>query len=181
MERIIPDGYVQFVPELGDYPENLFACYVNRERKAAKFFNGKRSKATWWLYFQTEERMFDKIKESIKNAMAWHERKQERKEERKKEILDVKVGDVLYSSWGWEQTNVDFYQVVETKGKTFTIREIKREYHGQAPSGGMSDYVSPIKDDFIGEPIVKRSFKLNSYSWLDKTEWSKKHFCSWYA
>ena len=24
----------------------------------------------------------------------------------------LRVGDILYSSWGWEQTNIDFYQVI---------------------------------------------------------------------
>ena len=41
----------------------------------------------------------------------------------------LRVGDILYSSWGWEQTNIDFYQVGTTvplpdvfKGKTHTHR-----------------------------------------------------------
>ena len=30
----------------------------------------------------------------------------------------VKVGDVFYLNWGWEQTNVDFFQVCELVGET---------------------------------------------------------------
>ena len=30
----------------------------------------------------------------------------------------MKVGDFLYSSWGYDQTNIDFYKVVGLVGKT---------------------------------------------------------------
>lgn len=29
----------------------------------------------------------------------------------------LRVGDILYSSWGWEQTNIDFYQVIAIRGQ----------------------------------------------------------------
>lgn len=52
----------------------------------------------------------------------------------------VKVGDMFYSSWGYEQTNVDFFQVVELVGKTSVrVREVnppiiedKTYQHGMA-------------------------------------------------
>jgi hypothetical protein len=38
----------------------------------------------------------------------------------------VSVGDVFVSSWGYEQTNVTFYQVLSVHGKkTVTVREIR--------------------------------------------------------
>jgi hypothetical protein len=37
----------------------------------------------------------------------------------------VSVGDVFASSWGYEQTNVGFYQVISTHGKkTLTLTVI---------------------------------------------------------
>lgn len=36
------------------------------------------------------------------------------------------VGTVLYSSWGYDQTNIDFYEVVKATAKTVTIRGIKQ-------------------------------------------------------
>ena len=39
----------------------------------------------------------------------------------------VSVGDVFVSSWGYEQTNVTFYQVLSVHGKkTVTVRECQR-------------------------------------------------------
>ncbi|MGI7424103.1 hypothetical protein ACNF6U_10010, partial [Campylobacter coli] len=38
-----------------------------------------------------------------------------------------KVGDFLYSSWGYEQTNIDFYQVIATTEKTIFLAEVKTD------------------------------------------------------
>ena len=35
-------------------------------------------------------------------------------------------GDILYTSWGWEQTNVDFYQVIHVINKKIVVRKIAR-------------------------------------------------------
>lgn len=58
----------------------------------------------------------------------------------------VKIGDVFYDSWGYEQTNIDFYQVVDLKGSTTVVlRPVNKKYRS---IGYCSDMVTPIKDDF---------------------------------
>lgn len=43
----------------------------------------------------------------------------------KKNKYGVKLGDLFYSSWGYEQTNVDFFQVVEIVGSSSVrVREV---------------------------------------------------------
>ena len=43
----------------------------------------------------------------------------------------VRVGDIFCASWGYEQTNVNFYEVVALKGKkTAVVREIAGECIG---------------------------------------------------
>lgn len=204
-ERYIPSGYVEYKPEIGDYPKDLFACYVKisnevkprlsaeaipepfYQKFTALFFVGKQSNPNWHYNFPNEEQMKKKINETISRLMSWEDMKQKRKEERKNAILDVKVGDLLVSSWGYDQTNVDFYQVTEVKGKTFTIKRIagKSVPGSGADYNGMADMVMPVKDDFLDEekypPIKKRSFSLNSYSSLSKTDERQKHYRSWYA
>lgn len=39
-------------------------------------------------------------------------------------INPLKVGDILYSSWGYDQTNVDFYIVQNVRGRAIDIAEI---------------------------------------------------------
>ena len=59
----------------------------------------------------------------------------------------VKVGDMFCDIWGYEQTNVDFYQVVDLKGSiTVVLKPVKKNAR---MIGDMSYMVSPIKDDFL--------------------------------
>lgn len=59
----------------------------------------------------------------------------------------VKVGDMFCDIWGYEQTNVDFYQVVDLKGSTTVV--LKPVKKNARMIGDMSYMVSPIKDDFL--------------------------------
>lgn len=80
----------------------------------------------------------------------------------------VKVGDMFCDIWGYEQTNVDFYQVVDLKGSTTVV--LKPVKKNARMIGDMSYMVSPIKDDFIegkyktrlmtnGEETIQRRVK----------------------
>ena len=64
------------------------------------------------------------------------------------------VGDVLMSMWGYEQTNVDYYQVTELHGRTqITLRQIARRSEETA---SMQGDCTPIPGQFIGEPSRRR-------------------------
>lgn len=180
LERYIPIGYVQYQPEIGNYPKDLFTCYVNLDAPAAMFYIGKQSNYAWFNSFRTVEDMKKKINQSISSLMSWQEMKEKRKQERKAELVKVKVGELYYDSWGYDQTNIDFYQITGIRGKTFEITPIAKKFCGEAPSGGMSDNVMPVKDKFIGEPVWKRSISMK-FGILFKTTEQEKHFSSWYA
>ena len=49
----------------------------------------------------------------------------------------LKVGSLLSYSWGYEQTNVEFFEVTAKKGKTVTLRKIAGEREGAAVSGSL--------------------------------------------
>ncbi|MCW7416708.1 hypothetical protein OHC89_26490 [Escherichia coli] len=39
----------------------------------------------------------------------------------------IRIGDIFHTHWGYEQTNIEFYQVVSLHGKkTVGLREIAR-------------------------------------------------------
>ncbi|EAL2460390.1 hypothetical protein YZ31_07110 [Campylobacter lari] len=69
-----------------------------------------------------------------------------------------KVGDVFYSSWGYEQTNIDFYQVIATSKKTIWLASIKAHAHYENWNSGKK---SPIKNSFTFD---KKVFKTLSKS-----------------
>lgn len=65
---------------------------------------------------------------------------------------DYQVGDILVHSWGWEQTNVDFYQVVGVTPKCVKIRGIKSKSVRSYTS--MSGECVPCKDDFRDDMFI---------------------------
>lgn len=89
--------------------------------------------------------------ESLKK---WQESKKEVKTEvkekteskTKKEKLNkygVKVGDIFYSSWGYEQTNINFFQVVEIVGEcSVRVREIYPDINEEKAMSSMSRDIS---------------------------------------
>lgn len=102
----------------------------------------------------------------------------------------IKVGDIFVSSWGYEQTNVDFYQVVKLVGKsTIEILPIQSKCTDHE---GMSWREQPIPHKFTSKvPTRKRVpkdfeefgyIKLNSFSLMRKAEKDESgHYKSHYA
>ncbi len=123
-------------------------------------YGGKRSKPDFNYIFRNQERRDDYVSKYIEGLRESQEYASKRRADRSKPH-SLKVGDILYTSWGYDQTNVDFYQVVEVIGKcTVVIREVgQKTIDG---FGGPSEKVVAVKDSFIGEPMTKRSNSTNS-------------------
>lgn len=72
----------------------------------------------------------------------------------------VKVGGIFVYSWGYDQTNVDYFQVVEVKGggSTVVIRKIGGSLVPDMVPGPMAGYTTPNADQFLEreEPMTKR-------------------------
>ncbi|MGO0395287.1 hypothetical protein ACTMMD_09570 [Escherichia coli] len=63
----------------------------------------------------------------------------------------VSVGDIFVSSWGYEQTNVTFYQVLSVHGKkTVTVREIRaNSEYGNDSNLLIVFYIQIMPDDLL--------------------------------
>lgn len=66
----------------------------------------------------------------------------------------VPVGTIYRSMWGYEQTNVDYYEVVKATAKTATLRQIATETIRAA--GQMAEYVVPSPGEYVGEPFRRK-------------------------
>ena len=73
-------------------------------------------------------------------------------------IKMLKINDILSCSWGSEQTNVDFYQVVKATEKTVTIREIESGNHA-----AWTGEATPMLNKFIGEPMKRKVISIPEY------------------
>ena len=65
----------------------------------------------------------------------------------------IEVGTILYTSWGYDQTNVEFYQVVKATKATVTIQRMTREW---VESGDMRGLVVPGEVIPTSKPLVRR-------------------------
>jgi hypothetical protein len=63
----------------------------------------------------------------------------------------VEIGTIFVCSWGYDQTNIDYYQVVEftPSGKSVRIRRICKRAHD-------GDRVLPVKDAFLSGKIIDK-------------------------
>ena len=129
------------------------------DEKHAMGFGGRRSRPDFNYIFRNQERRDEYVTNYIDDLRQSQEYASKRRADRSKPH-NLKVGDILYTSWGYDQTNVDFYQVVEVVGKcTVVIREIAHETIDG--SGGPSESVVAVKGSFIGEAMTKRSSSTN--------------------
>lgn len=103
--------------------------------------------------------------------------KEQKAAERAKLLETIAVGDIFYGSWGYEQTNVDFYQVVERKGReTFVLQELRQQRKSAEGYGPWAGYCRPLPGEFRDdERITKRltsegGFRMESFLHLKKLE-----------
>jgi hypothetical protein len=164
-ECYIPKSYKL----LCQYPtcgEPTAVVYGDTEKLVAAGFSGKRAKPDWHYMFKTKEQMMEKVNEHLEQMMekvnehlaAAHsmaEYKAKRAAEKKAHKRGLKVGDILMNMWGYDQTNIDYYQVTKLVGKcSVEIREIGAINMGE--DGFMTGKCKPDKGNFVGEPMVKR-------------------------
>lgn len=66
------------------------------------------------------------------------------------------IGKIFYSSWGYEQTNIDFYEVVEVSksGKSLTLQQIGSKI--VEVNGWCSEEVIPDLEKKTGKLITNR-------------------------
>ena len=75
----------------------------------------------------------------------------------------VKIGDIFYDSWGYDQTNIDFYQVVGLRGKSSV--ELRAIHSLHEPDGYMSEKVRPDVGNFkLGKGYKTRLIDSNEES-----------------
>jgi hypothetical protein len=83
------------------------------------------------------------------------------------------VGDVLVSSWGYDQTNYDYYQVTRLVGvQSVEIRELAKQV---ASTGWLQGNCVPLKNSFKGEPMVKRVNERGTVKVQDWGVWAHKN------
>jgi len=128
--------------------------------RLSKFITVGKNKGTYkhieGFYFKDAERREQWVKEKVKNISANIEGNQERKAKNKAAIGQhtFKIGDVLYQSWGYDQTNIDFFEVVGIGEKSVKVRAISQNMV-EGSDGFMCENVTPAIGEYTGQIETK--------------------------
>lgn len=72
----------------------------------------------------------------------------------------IQLGSIFYDSWGYDQTNVDFYEVTKVvSDKTIEVTAISAQRLDDN-----EERVIPVSQAYIGEPMRKRINKWKGIS-----------------
>lgn len=111
-----------------------------------KAFNGKSAKPAFYYSYKNDEDANKRLSDWIDSLVQTNAMKIRRNAERMCQH-NIKIGDIFRSTWGYDQTNVEFWECVSVSGALITVREIaqQREF-----SDSMSGNCLPIPGKFIG-------------------------------
>jgi hypothetical protein len=87
-------------------------------------FQGSSQKPLWYNRFRNEDEMQTHIDNTVAKRLEHFQAKSERAGERKSAGArpnPFTVGDILVSSWGYDQTNVTFYAVTKATARTVEL------------------------------------------------------------
>jgi hypothetical protein len=148
--RYIPHNYqpLHVDPDLG---VEVHGAEVNGKWYAIAY-SGKRTKSDWHYSFKTKEKLDTAIAELVNGLKQSRELKARLKAERL-QPHDVKIGEVFKCSWGYDQTNVDFFQVVGVTGSMVEVRPIAQM---SEETGFMSGECAPQIGQYIGDSMRKK-------------------------
>jgi hypothetical protein len=163
-------------------------CYLAGNRPTVIAFWGSSGRPTFHYSYRTEEeraKRLDDFFASLASSVAY---KADRAAKRKAFVHDLKTGDILRCSWGYDQTNVEYFQVLRTVGeKKVEIRAIASE-SVPGTQGFMSESVKPAPGRFLERqaPMVKlvgegNSVLIHSFAHAYKCSTTETSYSSWYA
>jgi len=153
-------------------------------RLIAKGFSGRKGGSDYHLRYKDSEARTASINRHFEKVQAREQDRKDRAKARASFNHTLVIGSILSASWGYDQTQVNFFQVVELVGKkSVKIRAIRSRIDSQELG---SDYVVPVKDSFSewdtftkddNAPTLKRvkehnvisvSSYANAYPWDGK-------------
>jgi hypothetical protein len=182
-EMWIPAGSVKVTPKCGGV---VFYLYENfKGQPCAMCFIGRAVKPSWRYRYSSAAARAEAMERQVASVKA-HAEMIAKRAAKRAEPHKWEVGLILYGSWGYEQTNVDFFEVVRVAGpKMVEIQKIGSVSATDDPAGfsSMSSHVVPDLESRGRKYLVKvanGSCKSPMHGSL--SPWSGKPvYSSWYA
>lgn len=149
--------------------------YTNRfGQLCARVFYGKCNKAVIACYFRSAEQREKSIAVAFESRQRFLATKAAIREKRKAVENTYKIGDLFKWVWGYDQTNINYFEVIESKGRYVTVREIKS---ASFETSGMTGKCSPLPGEFKDGSKPKRCLVQGNY--IKVQPW-KRGGCAYY-
>lgn len=152
-ESYIPTGATKVTDKGSDAVAYL---YMSGGRPGAVGFHGKASRPDWLYVFRDSAER----ERAVRGHFEVRRRKAARRAERSAETRQphgLQVGHVFVASWGYDQTNVDFYQVTAIVGTCMVeVRAIAQADASTGREPWATGKAVPGIDAFTGEPMRRR-------------------------
>lgn len=148
-------------------PEESAVCYISESvngRTNVQFFIGRQSKPDKYLAFKSMESASEAIQAFFDRIVIFNEYKEQQKQKQKaarqaaKDNFQGVPGSVFVASWGYEQTNVNAYQMVHrVNAQTIEVVEIGFE---SIPREGLSPMAENVRPVPVSAEVVVTKPKL---------------------
>lgn len=170
--RFIPPSALKVSDKLSDAVAYLYANAAGAP--CARVFYGKQSQPVLAYRYRDEAAREAAVMAAFKARQVRAARMAEYAAQRKDAVNPYKVGDVFRSSWGYDQTNINYYQAIKATAKTVTVREIAQE---RIATGAMRGRCVPIVGHFLensrrGEKVCR----VGTYGALKINGSERAHF-----
>jgi hypothetical protein len=158
-------------------PDDEVLVLKNEDRLIAVAWSGKRSKYDWYYRFRDKKQMdkyisdyFCKLEDRARLKI---ERKEQKKKEKQEFFDSIQVGDIFVDSWGYDQTNVDFYKVTKKLKASIKVVKIGSETVADYTS---AELVIPRESIHTSEEITKvpQDGYIRTSSFSHAVPWSGK-------
>lgn len=161
------------------------------DRKAfgALAYRGNARKAEWHYRFRTDKQLDERVEAFFESIRNHRHVVTERKADRKKPHI-FKVNDIVTNSWGYDQTNVDWYAVTRTTKHFIWLRPIAATLEHSEGFSPMSGHESIALDENLKPIFLEKGLETKHAATGDYCH--MKHGCgsrwtgdakysSWYA
>lgn len=126
--------------------------YTAGDRPYAMVFRGSAGRPEFHHSYRNDEHRRRHVADFFASVRAAQQRKAGRQAERAAWANPLKVGDILYTSWGYDQTNVEFFAVTRVSGRRVWVRQIAADYEESGFMSGKTWPAMPIT--FVGEETM---------------------------
>lgn len=152
-EWYVPNGATKIADKQSDAV--VYVYTDARNRIGAVAFHGRASKPDWHFTFRDAAHRERRVLSFFEARRTVAARVVQRAAERKAWVHDYKVGDILNTCWGYEQTNREWFEVVALAGRTqVVLREIAAERIETAWCQGKT---VPLPGQYVSEPITRKA------------------------